>query len=161
MQQAACNRFIANINNIHNKTNESYVTHITNLPSVPIKVFLKKSKKSNLGHKDDFGFGLAKATPTIITDESKTCNAGWANLPMATWSICNPLKCLRTNNTCIIHCLFFPGIHQNIKDDTLSTKRYSKSYRTIEHSLGESLVNYTLSLQNFKILSSSSLFTTF
>ena len=58
----------------------------------------------DLGDKDDLRFTLANAATGISTDETEANNAGGADLPVATGSICDPLKCLGTNSTAIIHC---------------------------------------------------------
>lgn len=58
----------------------------------------------DLGHKDGLRFTLADTAMGISTDETEANNAGGADLPMATWTIGNPLKCLSTDSTAIIHC---------------------------------------------------------
>ena len=86
------------------KHNETIKSNIIN--KVCNKQTAFKTKNHNLGDKDNIGFRFADAAAMIITNESKTSNAGGADLTMSTLSICCPLKRLSTDSTSVIHCFY-------------------------------------------------------
>jgi hypothetical protein len=78
---------------------------------------------ANLGNKDEITFGLTDATTSIIANETKTSDAGGANLAMQTRSVRNPFQWFGADSTTIIHVFFFfssnPNFNAQIKSRTI------------------------------------------